>query len=76
MHLNINDLLEQLRVCSYRNITDVEFAIFETSGSGIIPKSQCRPLRPRDLRIETQYRCAHPLLLTAMSIMRTWAKPA
>ena len=56
MHLNINDLLEQLRICGYHNINDVEFAIFETNGDlSVIPKSQYRPLQPRDLEIETQY---------------------
>lgn len=38
MHLNINDLIEQLRLCGYHNIADVEFAIFETNGDlSIIP---------------------------------------
>ena len=56
MHLNINDLIEQLRICGYHNISDVEFAIFETNGDlSVIPKSQCRPLQPRDLQIETGY---------------------
>ncbi len=65
MHLNINDLLEQLRICGYHNITDVEFAIFETNGDlSIIPKSQCRPLQPRDLQIETGYEgVPHPLIV-------------
>ena len=65
MHLNINDLLEQLRICGYHNITDVEFAIFETNGDiSIIPKSQCRPVQPRDLQIETNYEgVPHPLIV-------------
>ena len=65
MHLNINDLLEQLRICGYQNITDVEFAIFETNGDlSIIPKSQCRPVQPRDLEIETRYEgVPHPLIV-------------
>ena len=65
MHLNINDLLEQLRICGYHNITDVEFAIFETNGDlSVIPKSQCRPLQPRDLQIETGYEgVPHPLIV-------------
>jgi uncharacterized membrane protein YcaP (DUF421 family) len=65
MHLNINDLLEQLRICGYHNINDVEFAIFETNGDlSIIPKSQCRPLQPRDLQIETRYEgVPHPLIV-------------
>jgi uncharacterized membrane protein YcaP (DUF421 family) len=65
MHLNINDLLEQLRICGYHNINDVEFAIFETNGDlSVIPKSQYRPLQPRDLEIETQYEgVPHPLVV-------------
>lgn len=65
MHLNINDLLEQLRICGYHNINDVEFAIFETNGDlSVIPKSQCRPLQPRDLEIETEYEgVPHPLIV-------------
>ena len=65
MHLNINDLLEQLRICGYQNINDVEFAIFETNGDlSIIPKSQCRPVQPRDLEIETRYEgVPHPLIV-------------
>lgn len=53
---NINELLEQLRIQGYVNITDVEYAILETSGNlSIVPKSQKRPLTPSDLEIETQY---------------------
>jgi uncharacterized membrane protein YcaP (DUF421 family) len=45
---NINDLLEELRSKNFPNISDVEFAILETSGHlSVIPKSQKRPLIPR-----------------------------
>ena len=65
MHLNINDLLEQLRIGGYQNVADVEFAIFETNGDfSIIPKSQYRPVQPRDLKIGTQYEgVPHPLIV-------------
>lgn len=65
LHLNINDLLEQLRICGYPNISDVEFAIFETNGEiSVIPKSQCRPVQPRDLNLDTDYEgLAHPLVV-------------
>jgi uncharacterized membrane protein YcaP (DUF421 family) len=65
LHLNINDLLEQLRICGYPNIADVEFAIFETNGEiTVIPKSQCRPLQPRDLNLPTNYEgLPHPLVV-------------
>jgi uncharacterized membrane protein YcaP (DUF421 family) len=53
---NINDLLEELRAKDYHNISDIEFAILETSGRlSVIPKSQKRPLMPQDLNIATSY---------------------
>lgn len=53
---NINDLLEQLRSKNVANISDVEFAILETSGQlSIILKSQKRPVVPEDLNLATQY---------------------
>lgn len=65
LHMNINDLMEQLRICGYPNIADVEFAVFETNGEiAVIPKSQCRPLQPRDLGMETNYEgLPHPLII-------------
>lgn len=53
---NINDLLEELRSKNLPNISDVEFAILETSGHlSVISKSQKRPLVPQDLNLSTQY---------------------
>lgn len=52
----LNDLLEQLRIKSVPNISDVEFAILETNGQlSIIPKSQKRPVNPEDLQLQTNY---------------------
>lgn len=52
----INDLLEQLRIKDYPNIADVEYAILETNGQlSVIPKSQKRPLNPKDMDIKTDY---------------------
>lgn len=40
LRININDLVEQLRIKDYPSIEDVEFAILETNGDlSIIPKS-------------------------------------
>lgn len=56
LRINLNDLLEQLRIKNMPNISEVEFAILETSGSlSVIPKSQKRPLTPNDLNIPTNY---------------------
>lgn len=53
---NINDLLEQLRINNVPDISDVEFAILETSGNiSIIPKSNRRPVVTDDLDIKVNY---------------------
>lgn len=52
----LSDLLEQLRIKSMSNIADVEYAILETNGHlSVIPKSQNRPVTPKDLNIPTDY---------------------
>lgn len=54
--INLNDLLEQLRVKDFPNIADVEFAILETNGQlSVIPKSYKRPIYPNDLKIHVPY---------------------
>jgi len=56
MRMNINELQEMLRVQGYPNISEVEFAIFETNGQlSVVPKSQNRPVTPGDLDLETEY---------------------
>jgi uncharacterized membrane protein YcaP (DUF421 family) len=56
LRYSINDLLEQLRLKDIPNISDVEYAILETSGKlSVIPKSQKRPVNPEDLKITTSY---------------------
>jgi uncharacterized membrane protein YcaP (DUF421 family) len=65
LRININDLLEQLRIKGYPNIANIEFAIMETNGKiSVIPKSQKRPLNPEDLNISTNYEgLPHPLII-------------
>ncbi len=62
---NINELLEQLRLKGYFNISDVEHAILETSGNlSVLPKSQKRPVNPKDMQIDTEYEgLSYPLIL-------------
>lgn len=56
LRYNINDLLEQLRAKDVFDISDVEFAILETSGQiSVILKSQKRPVQPADLGIEPPF---------------------
>jgi len=50
--LNINDLLEELRLKEHFNIGDIEYAILETGGQiSIIPKSDIQPATRKDLKI-------------------------
>ncbi len=56
LRYNLSDLMEQLRAKNVPNISDVEFAILETSGQlSVIPKSQRRPVMPADIRLPTSY---------------------
>ncbi len=56
LRYNTNDLLEQLREKNFPNISDVEYAILETSGKlSIIPKPQKRPAIPQDFQINPNY---------------------
>lgn len=56
LRYNLSDLLEQLRAKNVPNISDVEFAILETSGQlSVIPKSHKRPMIPDDMNIPTRY---------------------
>ena len=54
--LNLNDLLEQLRLKNVSDISDVEYAILETSGQlSVILKSEKRSVEPQDLKISPEY---------------------
>lgn len=56
LNLNLNDLLEQLRINGYGNIEDVEFALFETNGQfSIVPKTGKRPVTLEDLGLTAPY---------------------
>lgn len=48
--LNLDDLMEDLRISGYLNITDIEYAILENSGKlSIIPKYHSAPVVREDL---------------------------
>jgi len=81
--LNINDLLEECRQKNVFDISNIEFAILETSGRlSILPKSQNRPLTPRDMQIPTPYEglCTNVVIdgevidehLSALDLSMSW----
>ncbi|ACL69292.1 YetF domain-containing protein [Halothermothrix orenii] len=54
--MNLDDLLMGLRQKKISNLSDVEFAILEPNGKiSVIPRSQSRAVRPKDLKINTGY---------------------
>jgi uncharacterized membrane protein YcaP (DUF421 family) len=55
-NINAPFLLSQLRLKNYTRISDVEYALIEPNGQlSVIPKSQERSVKPKDLKVETQY---------------------
>lgn len=54
--ISVDEVLASLREKGYFNPADVEFAFMEASGKlSVIPRSQSRPLTPRDLGLPTDY---------------------
>ena len=83
--LNINDLLEECRQKNIFDISEVEFAVLEPSGRlSIQPKSQNRPLTPKDMQIPTEYEglCANIVIdgkvikehLAAINLDMSWLR--
>lgn len=61
---NLNDLLEQLRINGYPDISDVEAAILETNGQlSIIPKTEARPVTVGDMNLKKAVKEKLPFML-------------
>jgi len=62
---NINDLLEELRLKGYFNLSDIQYAILETSGElSILPKTGISNATKDDLNITiTQESLPVPLIM-------------
>lgn len=68
---NLDDLLAELRQNNVPNLSDVEFAILEPNGKlSVIPKSQARPLTPRDLNVPTPYEGMPTVLIEDGNILQ------
>jgi uncharacterized membrane protein YcaP (DUF421 family) len=66
-----NDLMQQLRQKNVFSLTDVEFAILEPNGElSVLPKSQKRPVTPKDLSISTEYEGLSTELITDGKIIK------
>lgn len=54
IQFDVNDLLVETRSKGYFNIEEIEYAIMEVNGQiSILPKSNYKPLTPKDMGIET-----------------------
>ena len=54
LRINDDDLMEELRLCSCNNITDVEYGIVETNGKlSVILKRERQPYTPSDAKKQT-----------------------
>lgn len=52
---SFSDLMEQLRVAGVFSLSDVEFAILETSGQlSVIPKGNVKPVVAKDMNLQVQ----------------------
>ena len=53
MKFDINDMLEEVRSKGYFDLSQVEYAVLEANGElSILPKSEYRPLTPKDMNIK------------------------
>jgi uncharacterized membrane protein YcaP (DUF421 family) len=66
LRFNVNDLLEELRINGYYDVTDVQTALVETSGKlSIIPKDSSRTVTVADMGIKNPPREGLPYILIA-----------
>lgn len=57
MHYRLSELMAQLRTNNIFDLSEVEFAILETSGKlSVLKKSSYQPVTPHDLNIPTKYK--------------------
>lgn len=70
LRFNINDLLGELRLQGYYNISDVEVAVIETSGKlSVLPKDTARSVTVEDMAIKTPLREGLPCTLISDGVI-------
>ncbi len=69
--MNLPFLMSLLRLKGYSKLSEVEYAIIEPNGNvSVIPKSQERPLKTKDMQIQTPYEgLSLPLIIDGRIIM-------
>jgi uncharacterized membrane protein YcaP (DUF421 family) len=63
--MNMSFLMSMLRLQGYASLSEVEYALVEPNGNiSVLPKSQERPVKPKDLKIQTSFEgLALPIIL-------------
>lgn len=52
---DINDMLEEIRIAGYFDLSQVEYAIMEANGTlSVLPKPDYKPLTPKDMGIKVE----------------------
>lgn len=68
--IDLNELLSQCRVNGYFNLDDIQTIVFEENGKiSILPKSQSRPLNPKDMGISVNKASLHAAVIIDGNIM-------
>jgi len=69
--LDINDFLSQARQAGFFDLDDIEAAVMEPSGMiSFLPKSQTRPVCPRDLSLQPPESFVKPSLIIDGKVMK------
>lgn len=68
--LTLNEMLGMMRQKGFDKVSDVEFAILEPQGNlSVFPRSQNRPLQPKDVNVSTKYEgLTFPLIMNGRII--------
>ena len=70
MRFNINDLLEELRLNSCHDVSDVQVAVIETSGKlSVIPKDSARTATTEDLSLKNLRRDGLPCTIVSDGVL-------
>ena len=70
VHFDINDLSTQCRIQGYFNLSDIDYAVMETTGQlSILPKKQAEPIKMEDTDIQYTENVLHAHVIIDGNIM-------
>ena len=70
VHFDINDLSTQCRIQGYFNLSDIDYAVMETTGQlSILPKKQAEPVKIEDTELKYTENTMHAHVIIDGNIM-------